>query len=290
MRNLLRCALTAVLLVVSAAVPVSAQTVADPTTVEFAPSADHAVTLSDGTPMLQSYRLSIYQAGTAQAVQVAALGKPAPQPDGLIRVAFLSLLSPPLASGVTYEARVEAVGPGGVTPSALTNTFTFSPPSVPAVDCVMSDWSCGAWSGWTAVSATTEQRTRTCTRSVVTPASGTGLACPADLTQVETETRPITVPTADTAPPAVVSASVSQSGRSRNFSAAARAQDDTALAQLVFRVDGAQVGLCAVAGRDASCSVAFVYGGGYGAHTLTVQARDAAGNLSLIRSWPFTRR
>ncbi len=49
----------------------------------------------------------------------------------MIRVDFVALLPNPLTAGVTYEAVVNAVGPGGTTPSARSNTFAFSVPSLP---------------------------------------------------------------------------------------------------------------------------------------------------------------
>jgi hypothetical protein len=61
------------------------------------------------------------------------------------------------------------------------------PVPVPDVDCVVAPW--GAWSAWTPITATDESRTRT--RTVVTPESGGGAACPA---LTETETRPIIGP------------------------------------------------------------------------------------------------
>ena len=56
-----------------------------------------------------------------------------PEADGMIRLDFLSLLPTPLATGVIYEAQVAAVGPGGSSASARSNTFAFGmacPPSI----------------------------------------------------------------------------------------------------------------------------------------------------------------
>jgi hypothetical protein len=46
----------------------------------------------------------------------------------MIRVDFVSLLPSPLTPGAIYEAVVSAVGPGGATPGARSNTFSFSLP------------------------------------------------------------------------------------------------------------------------------------------------------------------
>lgn len=58
-----------------------------------------------------------------------------------------------------------------------------APPPPPPVDCVVSAWSCQAWS----VCSVSGSQTRSCTRSIVTPAANGGLACPTDLTRVETQ-------------------------------------------------------------------------------------------------------
>lgn len=62
------------------------------------------------------------------------------------------------------------------------------PPPPPPVDCVVSEWS--AWSGgeWGACRNRTQSRTETRTRTVVTPASNGGQACPA-LTETRTATQ-----------------------------------------------------------------------------------------------------
>lgn len=76
-------------------------------------------------PIVARYDLEFYLIGGAQPVRVLALGKPSPDPDGVIRVDFTALLNPPLAAGVTHEARVVAVGPGGSGRSTPSNTFLF---------------------------------------------------------------------------------------------------------------------------------------------------------------------
>src|SRR5262245_664131 len=102
-----------------------AQPLVDPQRAEFTPSPDHSV-MSGGTPLLDSYRLEVYVTGQTTIFATANLGKPAPEADGKIRVAFLPLLSAPLVPGVVYEARVKAIGPGGTASSTLSNTFTLS--------------------------------------------------------------------------------------------------------------------------------------------------------------------
>src|SRR5881394_734910 len=79
-----------------------AQTVLNPNTAEFSPSADHNTLFSDGTPVVQSYQLELYLVGATSPFQVAPLGKPAPQADGKIRVTLSTVLNPLPQPGVTY--------------------------------------------------------------------------------------------------------------------------------------------------------------------------------------------
>lgn len=103
----------------------AAQTVLDARTAEFLPSADHEA-MDDGVPLVTSYQLQIFRVGETVPVRVLNLGKPSAQADGSIRADFAGLLSPGLAAGVDYQARVAAVGPGGIAASDLSNVFAFS--------------------------------------------------------------------------------------------------------------------------------------------------------------------
>src|SRR4051794_9732455 len=106
----------------------SAQTVVNPNTAEFDPSADHNTVLSDGSPAVQSYQLELYLVGATSPFQVASLGKPAPQTDGMIRVTLSSVLNPLPQPGVSYFAEVAAIGPGGTSRSTASNTFSWAVP------------------------------------------------------------------------------------------------------------------------------------------------------------------
>ena len=115
----------ALVLVLATATVGSAQSVVDARRVEFTPSTDHnAVDPTSGVALLQSYSLLIFVAGNTTPLRAVSLGKPSPQSGGMILVDFVSLLAPPLSAGVIYEAVVEAVGPGGITASARSNTFS----------------------------------------------------------------------------------------------------------------------------------------------------------------------
>jgi len=126
--------IAALALVLSIAPTVAAQSISDARRVEFTPSSDHGtIDPVTGLALVNSYTVDVFFAGGTVAVQTANLGKPTPDADGMIRVDFVSLLPSPLAAGVTYEAVVSAVGPGGTTPSARSNTFSFSVSCAPSI-------------------------------------------------------------------------------------------------------------------------------------------------------------
>ena len=122
----------------------AAQTVMDATTVEFTASVDHSGVATDGTPLLTSYRLDIFPAGTATPSHSISLGKPVPGANGLISMRFDTLLPTPLAVGTTYESRVTAIGPGGSTTSAVSNTFARTAPCAPALSATSASVSAAA--------------------------------------------------------------------------------------------------------------------------------------------------
>lgn len=135
--------------------------VVNPTIAEFTPSPDHSRLASDGTAWVTRYDLGFYLQGASSPFQVASLGKPAPATDGQIRISLSTLTLP--STGIVYQARVIAVGPGGSTPSAASNTFTFATPCTYTVMPQSHTLPAGAWSGavdvatgttcgWTAVS------------------------------------------------------------------------------------------------------------------------------------------
>ena len=103
-----------------------AQPLTDPHFVEFKPSLDDTAVSPTGIPLVQEYLLSVYVAGQSTAFKTITLGKPTPGSDGTIRVDLLSTMAPYLSAGVTYEARVVTSGPGGATPSLVSNQFLFT--------------------------------------------------------------------------------------------------------------------------------------------------------------------
>jgi regulation of enolase protein 1 (concanavalin A-like superfamily) len=102
----------------STAIPVTVSAVtAGPTSVAFSPSADHSTNVTSYTVVL--YRSS--DPVTAAPVATRDLGKPSPS-GGTITVDISTLVNP-LAAG-SYYAVVRAVGPGGITASTPSASFT----------------------------------------------------------------------------------------------------------------------------------------------------------------------
>jgi hypothetical protein len=153
-----------ILLAAAATDVAHAQTAVDPQTIEFIPSSSNSATLADGSSAVTRYDVEIAVAGTTQVLQRVTLGKPAPDPDGMIRANFVKdLITTPVA-GTSYDARILTVGPLGTTGSTRSNAFTFSAcqyslsstgASVPAAGAsgsvVMT--TSGGWCGWTAGSS-----------------------------------------------------------------------------------------------------------------------------------------
>jgi len=183
-----------------------------------------------------------------------------------------------LASGthVAYVTACNTTG-GCSDPNAAQASFTVNAP----VDCVVSDWSCTDWSACDASGT----QARDCTRTVLTPPADGGMDCPTDLTKTETQTctLPLPVPSDTTAP--TVSIAVRHNGNSKNFGVVASATDDVGVVRVTLSLDGrgeAPMGLTASDTWSATVGVSF------GAHTITVFAYDAAGNVGST-SKTFTR-
>jgi len=144
----------AMLLVVGATIALTAQTVVDPQFVEFTPSADHNTLASDGSPLVQRYSLTIYAVGSSVPFDTMDLGKPAPS-AGIIRVNFIPLLHNTPTPGVTFEARVTAVGPSGSTASSVSNNFSFQGSCSPMLNSTGQSVGSGTATGSVGVTAGT---------------------------------------------------------------------------------------------------------------------------------------
>jgi hypothetical protein len=108
-----------------AAGSVEGQTI-NPTTVQFTASTAHDAAAPDGTPLLTSYELDFFLVGAQQPFQTLSLGKPTPDSSSTITVNFATLLGSALPlTGTVYDATVVAIGPGGSSPSTLSNPFEF---------------------------------------------------------------------------------------------------------------------------------------------------------------------
>jgi len=105
---------------------VSAQTVTDPRYAVFTASTDHYAINSSGQPVVSDYQLQWYQSGAVAPYTVLDLGKPTPDGTGTITVDLYSYLVGTPLTGVTFTARVAALGPTGTSYSNDSNAFTFS--------------------------------------------------------------------------------------------------------------------------------------------------------------------
>jgi hypothetical protein len=138
------------------ATKVRAQSITDANRVEFNPSADHSTLDANGNAIVTGYTMTIFTAGGTTPVRTLNLGKPSPGTDGFIRLDFSTLLSSPLAAGVSYEALVEAVGPGGSSGGTRTNTFGYTPTcTAPTLSATSQSFTATGGSGSVSVTAVT---------------------------------------------------------------------------------------------------------------------------------------
>jgi hypothetical protein len=116
--------LVTLILAMSVVLPVlaTAQTVINPVTVQFTPSADHAALAIDGNPMVAKYEMRIYtEANPTVVLTVTDIGKPTPVSNliTITNAVWFSALTP----NTKYIARVAAVGPSGEGVSDPSNPF-----------------------------------------------------------------------------------------------------------------------------------------------------------------------
>jgi hypothetical protein len=97
-----------------------AQTVTNPVVVQFTPSADHAVVMGDGRPMVTEYVFEVWAQGAAAPMSSTSLGKPDPV-GGTVSATPAVLLGLPV--GQTFTATVTAKGPTGEGRSTPSNPF-----------------------------------------------------------------------------------------------------------------------------------------------------------------------
>ncbi len=102
------------------------QTVTDPRYGQFVASADHDAATSAGQPVVSGYQMGWYMPGATSPYSVLDLGKPTPDSANKITVDLYSYLVGTPMTGVTFTARVAAVGPTGSASSGDSNPFTFS--------------------------------------------------------------------------------------------------------------------------------------------------------------------
>ena len=115
--------------------------VLNPRFLEFNASADHSTNAPTGEPLVTRYDLEFYNIGAPSPFQTNSLNKPAPNGSGVIRIDLATTFAA-LPTGTTFEARVVAVGPGGIGRSGLSNQFAFTNPC--AVTITPTSTSAGA--------------------------------------------------------------------------------------------------------------------------------------------------
>jgi hypothetical protein len=99
--------------------------------VSFSPSPDHSVLDAFGTPVVTRYDLeTVSMNALGVVIFTQQLAKPAPV-NGTITASVGATVAA-LTVGTIYQARVAAVGPGGVGRSALSNPFGVAAPRTPA--------------------------------------------------------------------------------------------------------------------------------------------------------------
>lgn len=111
------------------------QTVINPRLVEFTPSLDHDIMLSDGTPKVDHYEIQWFASGASAPVSSGDLKKPAPA-NGIISVDIRTLLIG-IPFGNNYTAKVAAIGPTGSGVSNPSNPFDFVSPPAPATNVTL---------------------------------------------------------------------------------------------------------------------------------------------------------
>jgi hypothetical protein len=120
---------------VLAAATVTAQTptpVTATSAVTFTASADHGTVDAFGNVIVTRYDLETSAMNSLGVIFFTQqLAKPTPDATNTIRVGISSTVAA-LTGGTVYQARVAAVGPGGVGRSTLSNPFGVATPKTPA--------------------------------------------------------------------------------------------------------------------------------------------------------------
>jgi hypothetical protein len=99
--------------------------------VEFTASADHSAVDSFGTALVTRYDLeTVAMNALGVVIFTQSLAKPVPVSNTI--TAGIGPTVAALTGGTVYQARVAAVGPGGVGRSTLSNPFGVATPKTPA--------------------------------------------------------------------------------------------------------------------------------------------------------------
>lgn len=106
---------------------VNAQTINNPSTVQFTASADQN-TIQNGVAVLSSYEVRLYSQDGVTKINSLDIGKPTPDAANTITFSQLKNVysSAPVGS---YTIKVAAVGPGGANETPASDPFTVLPPA-----------------------------------------------------------------------------------------------------------------------------------------------------------------
>jgi len=104
------------------AVSAVAQTVINPTAVEFQASADHNTVVTGVGPLVESYEIRFYATGASAPQQTSNLGKPTPDASGKCVVDIAAtIIAFPISPTTAYVARMVAVGVAGASPESVSS-------------------------------------------------------------------------------------------------------------------------------------------------------------------------
>ncbi len=106
------------------AVSAHAQVAVNPQILDFVVSPDHSAVLPNGLPVVNHYEMQVFLPGGTSPVQIYDIAKPTPDQYGLVVIDILSYFRS-YQPGVTYVARIVAIGPLGQGASTFSNQFSF---------------------------------------------------------------------------------------------------------------------------------------------------------------------
>lgn len=113
-------------LLLSSVTGLSAQTLTNPSTVQFTASADQNAVVNT-VAVLTSYEIRLYDSAGATLKSTLNIGKPTPDATNTISNSQLATVYATVPAG-TYTVKVAAVGPGGANETPASAPFTVAVP------------------------------------------------------------------------------------------------------------------------------------------------------------------